>query len=80
MKRKIIRILNTPIEEKLHQFLVPQKVMCSEESGVITVNGDFLGEIEEILLDTPETTIAVVLTEDGFGGNSKNVFEIQNPV
>lgn len=80
MKRKIIRILNTPIEEKFNQFLKPQKAMYSEENGVIIVNGDFLGEIEEILLDTPETTIVVVSTEDGFGGNSKNVFEIQNPV
>ena len=79
MKRKIIRILNTPTEEKFLQFEKPQKVMYSEIKGIITVDGDFLGEIEEILLDTPETTIVAVLTEDGLGGNSKNVFEIQNP-
>lgn len=80
MKRKIIRILNTPSEEKFNYFVKSQKVMYSEIHGKISVDGDFLGEIEEILLDTPETTIVVVSTEDGFGGNSKNVFEIQNPV
>lgn len=80
MKRKIIRILNTSTEEKFAQFTQPKKVMYSEANGIISVDGDFLGEIEEILLDTTETTVVVVLTEDGLGGSSKNIFEIQNPV